>query len=97
MLDKLDEGYDLVAGWRANRQDAFLNRRLPSMIANRIISMATKVKLHDYGCTLKAMRVEVAKELRLYGEMHRFIPAAASWVGQRYFSTTKNIRPRPRR
>jgi glycosyltransferase involved in cell wall biosynthesis len=81
MLDKLDEGYDLVAGWRANRQDAFLNRRLPSMIANRIISMATKVKLHDYGCTLKAMRVEVAKELRLYGEMHRFIPAAASWVG----------------
>ena len=81
MLSKLSEGFDLVAGWRANRQDPFLNRRLPSMIANRIISTATKVKLHDYGCTLKAMRAELAKELRLYGEMHRFIPAAASWVG----------------
>ncbi len=81
MLALLDEGYDLVAGWRANRQDAFLNRKLPSMIANRIISVTTGVKLHDYGCTLKAMTREVAKELRLYGEMHRFIPAIAGWVG----------------
>jgi glycosyltransferase involved in cell wall biosynthesis len=83
MLAKLDEGFDLVAGWRAHRQDAFLNRRLPSMLANRLISSITKVHLHDYGCTLKAMNREVAKELRLYGEMHRFIPAIANWVGVR--------------
>src|SRR5690349_23836553 len=83
MLGKLDEGYDLVAGWRKSRKDAFINRKLPSMIANRIISIATKVKLHDYGCTLKAMTADVAKELRLYGEMHRFIPAVAGWVGAR--------------
>ncbi len=94
MLGKLDEGYDLIAGWRANRQDAFLNRRLPSMIANRIISMATKVKLHDYGCTLKAMTYEVARELRLYGEMHRFIPAVASWVGVQILELKVNHRAR---
>ncbi|HSC88280.1 MAG TPA: glycosyltransferase family 2 protein [Polyangiaceae bacterium] len=94
MLAKLDEGYDLVAGWRANRKDAFLNRRLPSMIANRIISMTTKVQLHDYGCTLKAMRREVAKELRLYGEMHRFIPAVANWVGVRVVEMPVNHRAR---
>ncbi len=67
MLEKLDEGYDLVAGWRADRKDAFVNRRLPSMIANAIISATTQVKLHDYGCTLKAMNRDLAKELRLYG------------------------------
>jgi glycosyltransferase involved in cell wall biosynthesis len=83
MLEKLREGFDLVAGWRRHRQDAFLNRRLPSMIANRIISSATEVSLHDYGCTLKAMTRELGKELRLYGEMHRFIPAVANWVGVR--------------
>jgi len=83
MLAKLDEGFDLVAGWRAERKDAFWNRRLPSMIANRLISSITKVHLHDYGCTLKAMNREVAKELRLYGEMHRFIPAIANWIGVR--------------
>lgn len=94
MLQKLDEGYDLVAGWRAARKDAFLNRRLPSMIANRIISMATQVKLHDYGCTLKAMTRELAKELRLYGEMHRFIPAVANWVGVRVVEMKVNHRAR---
>jgi glycosyltransferase involved in cell wall biosynthesis len=94
MLEKLDEGYDLVAGWRKDRKDAFLNRKLPSMIANRIISAATKVKLHDYGCTLKVMTSDVAKELRLYGEMHRFIPAVASWVGARTLELPVNHRAR---
>jgi glycosyltransferase involved in cell wall biosynthesis len=94
MLAKLDEGYDLVAGWRKSRKDAFLNRKLPSMIANRVISSATKVKLHDYGCTLKVMTSDVAKELRLYGEMHRFIPAVASWVGARILELPVNHRPR---
>jgi glycosyltransferase involved in cell wall biosynthesis len=83
LLQKLDEGYDLVAGWRAARKDPFINRRLPSMIANWIIGRTTGVRLHDYGCSLKAIRREVAKELKLYGEMHRFIPALASLVGAR--------------
>src|SRR5690606_23764019 len=91
---KLDEGFDLVAGWRKDRKDAFINRRLPSMIANRLISMTTKVSLHDYGCTLKAMTREVAKELRLYGEMHRFIPAVANWVGVRIVELPVNHRAR---
>lgn len=94
MLEKLDEGFDLVAGWRKDRKDAFINRRLPSMIANRLISMTTKVSLHDYGCTLKAMTREVAKELRLYGEMHRFIPAVANWVGVRIVELPVNHRAR---
>jgi glycosyltransferase involved in cell wall biosynthesis len=94
LLAKLDEGYDLVAGWRKYRKDPFLNRRLPSMLANRLISLATKVKLHDNGCTLKAMTHEVAKDLRLYGEMHRFIPAVASWVGARILELPVNHRPR---
>ena len=83
LLAKLDEGYDLVNGWRVNRQDPFLSRRLPSQIANSIISLTTQVKLHDYGCTLKAFRKEVAKGLKLYGEMHRFIPALAGNMGAR--------------
>ena len=94
MLKKLAEGYDLVAGWRKYRKDPFLNRKLPSMIANRLISIATKVKLHDYGCTLKAMTSEVGKELRLYGEMHRFIPAVATWVGARIVEMPVNHRAR---
>jgi glycosyltransferase involved in cell wall biosynthesis len=94
MLKKIDDGYDLVAGWRADRKDPFLNRRLPSMIANQIISTTTKVRLHDYGCTLKAMTREVAKELRLYGEMHRFIPAVANWVGVRIVEMRVNHRAR---
>lgn len=94
MLEKIDEGFDLVAGWRKDRKDAFINRKLPSMIANRIISMTTKVELHDYGCTLKAMTRDVAKELRLYGEMHRFIPAIANWVGVRVVEMPVNHRAR---
>lgn len=96
LLRKLDEGNDLVAGWRYNRQDPFLNRRLPSMIANRLISFTTQVKLHDYGCTLKAMRQDVAKNLRLYGEMHRFIPAIAYERGARIAELKVNHRPRLR-
>ncbi len=76
-----DNGYAVVSGWRKDRKDAFLNRRLPSMLANGLISRITGVKLHDYGCTLKAYRREVLQGIRLYGEMHRFIPALCSWVG----------------
>lgn len=81
MLAKAESGFDVVSGWRANRQDPFLNRRLPSMIANRMISWATGVHLHDYGCSLKVYRAEVVKNIDLYGELHRFIPAIASWQG----------------
>ncbi|MBI5196839.1 MAG: glycosyltransferase family 2 protein [Nitrospirae bacterium] len=73
--------YDIVSGWRRRRKDPFLTRRLPSMIANYLISMVTGVKLHDYGCSLKAYRADVVKNINLYGEMHRFIPAVASWYG----------------
>src|SRR3990172_8184904 len=96
LLVKLAEGNDLVAGWRFDRRDPFLNRRLPSMIANRLISWTTRVKLHDYGCTLKAMRKEVAKNLKLYGEMHRFIPAIAFERGARIAELKVNHRPRLR-
>lgn len=82
-LLKLIETNDLVSGWRKKRQDPFFSRRLPSIIANWLISKVTGVKLHDYGCSLKAYRREVIKNLRLYGEMHRFIPAVASWYGVR--------------
>jgi glycosyltransferase involved in cell wall biosynthesis len=78
-----DGNYDLVAGWRKDRQDKWLSRRLPSMIANKIISLCTNVRLHDYGCTLKAMTIEIAQGIRLYGEMHRFIPALADELGAR--------------
>lgn len=94
MLAQIDAGYDLVAGWRADRKDPFFNRRLPSMVANQLISAITKVHLHDYGCTLKAMTREVAKELRLYGEMHRFIPVVANWVGVRVREMKVNHRAR---
>lgn len=94
MIERLREGYDLVAGWRADRQDAFVNRKLPSMIANRIISRSTGVELHDYGCTLKVMTREVARDLRLYGEMHRFIPAIADWSGARILEVKVNHRAR---
>jgi glycosyltransferase involved in cell wall biosynthesis len=96
LLTKLEEGNDLVAGWRFDRQDPFLKRRLPSMIANRLISWTTKVKLHDYGCTLKAMRRDVAKSLRLYGEMHRFIPAIADERGAQIAELKVHHRPRLR-
>jgi len=81
LLEKVDEGFDVVSGWRTHRKDPFLSRRLPSMLANTLISKITGVALHDYGCTLKAYRREVVDNLHLYGEMHRFIPALASWVG----------------
>lgn len=81
LVQKMEEGYDVVSGWRERRQDAFINRRLPSMIANRIISTMTGVHLHDYGCSLKAYRSDVIKSIQLYGELHRFIPAIASWMG----------------
>jgi glycosyltransferase involved in cell wall biosynthesis len=81
MLEKAESGYDVVSGWRARRQDPFLNRRLPSILANRMISWATGVHLHDYGCSLKVYRAEVVKNIDLYGELHRFIPAIASWQG----------------
>lgn len=83
MLQKIDNGYDVVSGWRVNRQDTFVTRTLPSRIANGIISRVTGVPLHDYGCTLKAYRREVITGFRLYGEMHRFIPAYAGYVGAR--------------
>lgn len=83
LLEKLDEGYDVVSGWRKNRQDKFLSRKLPSMIANKIISKIGGVPLHDYGCSLKAYRREVLQDVRLYGEMHRFIPIYAAWAGAR--------------
>lgn len=81
MLEKMNQGYDVVSGWRVNRQDTFITRTLPSRIANWLISTVTGVHLHDYGCTLKAYRKEVLKGFHLYGEMHRFIPAYASSVG----------------
>lgn len=83
LLEKLDEGYDVVSGWRVDRKDKLLTRRLPSMIANWLISRVTGVRLHDYGCTLKAYKREVLEGFRLYGEMHRFIPAYAGSVGAR--------------
>ena len=81
LLDKLNEGYDIVSGWRKNRKDKAVTRRFPSIVANKLISRLTGVRLHDYGCTLKAYRKEVVKNINLYGEMHRYIPAIASWMG----------------
>ena len=83
LLQKIEEGYDVVSGWRKGRKDSFLSRRLPSMIANKIISLIGGVHLHDYGCTLKAYRRDILKNIRLYGEMHRFIPIYAQWIGAR--------------
>jgi glycosyltransferase involved in cell wall biosynthesis len=81
LISKVEEGYDVATGWRINRQDPFLSRRFPSKIANWLISFITGVRLHDYGCTLRALRRDIAKELRLYGEMHRFIPTLAADLG----------------
>lgn len=94
LIRVLEQGYDLVAGWRKDRHDAFLSRKLPSAIANWIISRSTNVRLHDYGCTLKVMTAEVAKGIRLYGEMHRFIPALADEMGARIAEVPVNHRPR---
>ncbi|MBW2039881.1 MAG: glycosyltransferase family 2 protein [Deltaproteobacteria bacterium] len=94
LLKRLEEGYDVVSGWRRERKEPLLKRRLPSILANRLISWLTRVKLHDYGCTLKAYRRDVLKDVRLYGEMHRFIPAYASWVGARIAEVEVTHRPR---
>ena len=83
LLQKMEEGYDVVSGWRKNRKDPFFTRRLPSMIANKIISLIGGVYLHDHGCTLKVYKRDILKNIRLYGEMHRFIPIYAQWVGAR--------------
>jgi glycosyltransferase involved in cell wall biosynthesis len=94
MIAKLNEGYDVVSGWRKKRHDNTVTRLLPSKIANWLIAQITGVKLHDYGCTLKAYRREVLAETKLYGEMHRFIPAIASWSGARIAECVVNHRPR---
>ena len=94
MLEKIKQGYDVVSGWRIDRQDPFMTRKLPSRIANGLISRVTGVHLHDYGCTLKAYRREVITGFRLYGEMHRFIPAFAGWVGANIIEVPVNHHPR---
>jgi len=95
LLAKLDEGYDLVSGWRTERwRNAGISRRLPSIIANTMISRATGVELHDYGCTLKAYRGDIARRLMLYGEMHRFVPVIASELGARIAEQQVSFRPR---
>ncbi len=94
MIARLDEGFDVVSGWRKKRHDNAVTRLLPSKIANWLISRITGVKLHDYGCTLKVYRREVLEETKLYGEMHRFIPALASWSGARIAEMPVNHRPR---
>lgn len=94
LLDKMEEGYDIVSGWRVNRKEPFFSRRLPSMLANGLISRTTGVHLHDYGCTLKAYQRDVVKNIRLYGELHRFIPALASQIGVRVAEIPVNDRPR---
>jgi len=94
MITKIDEGYDVVSGWRHERKDKFLLRVIPSRIANGLISWVTGVRLHDYGCTLKAYRREVITGFRLYGEMHRFIPAYAGSVGARIIEVRVNHHPR---
>ncbi len=94
LMAKIDEGYDIVSGWRKNRQDRFLDRRLPSMLANRLISNVTDVRLHDYGCSLKAYRREVLQYVKLYGELHRFIPALASQAGGTVTEVPVNHRAR---
>ena len=94
LMAKIDEGYDVVSGWRKDRQDTFINRKLPSILANGLISLLTGVHLHDYGCTLKAYRREVLDGINLYGEMHRFVPALASQVGARV--TELPVRHHPR-
>ena len=94
LVDVLERGHDIVCGWRRDRKDPFLSRRVPSMAANWLISVSTGVRLHDYGCSLKAFRAEVVKPLKLYGEMHRFLPAIASELGVSIAERVVNHRPR---
>jgi len=94
LIGKLNEGFDVVSGWRSDRKDTFITRKIPSMLANALISKFTGVHLHDYGCTLKAYRREVLDGINLYGEMHRFVPALASQVGAKVAELPVNHRPR---
>lgn len=94
LMAKIDEGYDIVSGWRKDRKDRFIDRKLPSMMANRLISNVTDVSLHDYGCSLKAYRRDVLQHVHLYGELHRFIPALASQVGGTVTEVPVNHRAR---
>ncbi len=94
LIEKIDQGYDVVSGWRKHRKDKMLSRRLPSIIANRIISKVTGVKLHDLGCSLKAYKGEILREVNLYGEMHRFIPVHTSWIGAKITEIPVNHYPR---
>ena len=94
LVDKLLEGYDMVNGWRKNRQDKFFSKKLPSFFGNKLVSFITGVKLHDYGCSTRAFKREVVKNLTLYGEMHRYIPAIASKMGIRFVEVPVNHRPR---
>ncbi|WP_461830221.1 glycosyltransferase family 2 protein [Aquifex sp.] len=94
LLEKMKEGYDIVSGWRKDRKDPFFSRKLPSMIANWIISKVTGVHLHDYGCTLKAYRADIAKQYRLYGDMHRFLPALAKRFGAKITEIPVKHHPR---
>jgi glycosyltransferase involved in cell wall biosynthesis len=94
LLERLDQGYDVVSGWRKDRKDDTLRRNLPSWIANRIISRISGVRLHDYGCTLKAYRRSIVEDIRLYGEMHRFLPVYASWSGARTTELPVSHHPR---
>ncbi|NKB90149.1 MAG: glycosyltransferase [Acidobacteria bacterium] len=96
LLTKLDEGYDVVSGWRKNRQDTFINRTLPSRIANRLISRSTGVTLHDYGCALKVYRKSVLDRFELYGQLHRFLPALCAMAGARVAEIVVNHRARER-
>jgi glycosyltransferase involved in cell wall biosynthesis len=94
LLQKIEEGYDVVSGWRKSRKDSFLTRRFPSMVANKMISLIGGVRLHDHGCTLKAYKRDILKNIRLYGEMHRFIPIYAQWIGARVSEIPVNHFPR---
>jgi len=93
-LEKINEGFDVVSGWRVNRQDKLITRKIPSWVANYLISFITKVKLHDYGCTMKAYKAEVIKNIHLYGEMHRFMPAYTAWHGAKVAEISIHHRPR---
>ncbi len=94
LLEKIEDGYDIASGWRENRNDSFFTRRLPSMAANKLMSIISGIKLHDFGSTFKAYKSEIAKEIRLYGEMHRFVPALASGLGARIAEVSVNLKPR---
>lgn len=94
LLEKAEEGYDIVSGWRANRQDAFVSRKLPSRIANKLIARVTGVRLNDYGCSLKVYHRDVVRNIHLYGELHRFVPAVANTIGVRVAEMPVNHRAR---